>query len=192
MVLGDPPTVVPGRLIELQERFVHVLADREALGHTPAIGHLMLVRLMYDGRSVAFHARVHGSHLSKTGPVLELERPSEFLVVQARRAFRIPLRGLEVDIELDVHGVRDATLVDLSLGGGGVQIEGRSLAIDDRGTLKITHDGASIILAIRCVAVHGEVHGLELLPHGDLQKERLRKLVMGIERAWLLRERRVR
>ena len=192
MLLGDPPRVVAARLLDEQERRLVVLADPKELGSDPAEGHLVLVQLMHDGRSVAFHTRVTHVRPTVKGAELQLDRPHDFLVMQARRAFRVPARGLEVAIELDLRGLRDAQLADLSLGGAGVQINGNSVATGTRGTLRIAHESTSLVVAVRVVACHGDIHGLELLPAGDLQKERLRKLVMGVERAWLLRERRVR
>ena len=192
MLLGDPPSVVPGRLYALGERHLSVTVGAHSLADRPAHGHLVLVQLMRDGRSVAFHARVDSVEPSGRGPVLMLDRPERFLVVQARRAFRIPVKGLGVEIELDFDGSRAGTLLALSLGGIGVQVVGKPLAVGAEGSVQIRYEEQSVVVAVHCLAVHGDVHGFEILQGGDLEKERLRKFVMGVERSWMLRQRRVR
>lgn len=192
MFLGDPPLVVPGRLHELRARHVAVSVAANVLENNPPHGHLVLVQLMRDSRSVAFHGRVDAVEASGGGPILILDKPSQFLVVQARRSFRIPTRGLEIEHVLDIDGPQACTLLDVSLGGVGVRIDGKPLAVGASGSLVLTHAEVSLRVPARVVAVSASVHGLELIPASDLLRERLRKLIMGIERAWVLNERRVR
>ncbi|MCP4807728.1 MAG: PilZ domain-containing protein [Proteobacteria bacterium] len=188
MVLGEPLQVAPVVLRDLAEHKLIVLAP--GLDYTPVAGHLVLVRIMVLGRSVACHARVLSTTPNQAGIVLRLELVEQFLVVQARRAFRIPARGLEIGFEIVELG-QNILLHDVSLQGAGVVVEGQPLATASVVPVLLTHGEVSLHLPAQVVGVHGDVTGLLFQPN-DAQVTSLRRLIMHIERAWIARERRVR
>ncbi len=73
-----------------------------------------------------------------------------------------------------------------------MQLLGNPLAVGAEGSLQIRYEEQSVLVAVHCLAVHGDVHGFEILQGGDLERERLRKFVMAVERSWMLIQRRVR
>ena len=187
LLLGEPLQVVPAILRDLADHRMVILAP--GLEFTPAEGHLCLLRVVVLGRSVACHGRVTGVTPSGNGLLLRVTLAEPYLVMQARRAFRIPARGLEIRFELlDVD--QKILLQDVSLQGAGVVVEGKPLAAASIVRVRLGHGDRSLELPAQVVGHHGHVTGLLLQPADD-QVTELRRTIMEIERAWIARERRI-
>lgn len=188
LLLGEPNGAVRGQLRTLDDQRLVVMVP--SLGTPIVEGHLILCQMLVLGRSVAAHVRVAGVTPSQGGALLRLDLDDHFLVMQARRAFRIPARGL--DISFSIPDLDQKVLLhDISLQGAGVVVEGAPLTAGARVQVALGFGERNLLLHAEVVGHFGDVTGLLLRPDEGAENL-LRQIVMQIERGWIARERRVR
>lgn len=124
-------------------------------------------------------------------PEVEVTVPQEIFGTDLRRSFRIPVTSKSgVIVSLDMgDGSLVVTLVDISLGGVQLDIQGLKPSIGDRLTVRLAFQDARATATgeVRwtagsrvgiCFGDH--IRGDEIVPPDDY-----RRVVLGLERAWL-------
>jgi len=187
-MVGEPPTLVRATLQSIAGARLTFALGSDSREDTPAEGHVLVVSLLCRGWLVAFHTRVKNCRPRMQSVVVETDYPNDILVYQARRAFRIPVKGL--GLQAACTKLPEIELQDLSLLGFGV----RTYVSDPPRTLllELSFESLEVSAPARLVASHpGGVVGYQFELEGDSTKRALRTLVMAVERAWVARERRV-